>query len=511
MLPITIALSAAAGAAILWALQRLRLGHFHAIASSLIHEAERQADRLEQEHALQLQKRSLEQESQLNEEWRKGQQKLQRHEEKVVRREEALEEKLALLTKQLSTLSKREKELCAAESRFQQQQQQLAAKDAALNEQLAAAAALTPEAAKEQLCHAIEANAQQTAATSVRKILAQAEEEAQEKARRIIATAIQRLAIPTTSQATVTSLTLPNDESKGRIIGREGRNIRAFEQATGVTVVIDDTPHTVLLSSFDPFRLEVARYALQELIADGRIHPSRIEESVATSKEEIVKQIDSSGRNAAIQVGAGDIAPALTHLLGQLSLRYSFGHNLLKHSLEVAHLLGIMAEELGLNGPLARRIGLLHDIGKAAPHEAGSSHAIIGHSLALRHGESNAVANGIGCHHNEMEAATIEGSLCSAADALSAARPGARSGTLDEAIRRQRTLETIAYSFPGVEKAFALQAGREVRVYVFPDMIDDNGLAILASDLTHRIANEGQVSGPIKVAISREKRIVQYL
>ena len=306
------------------------------------------------------------------------------------------------------------------------------------------------------------------------------------------------------------TVSIPNDEMKGRIIGREGRNIRSLEQATGVNIIIDDTPGAIVLSGFDPIRLQVAKMALADLVHDGRIHPTRIEEVVEKAKLNIDKIIKKHGEDAALRAGIMNLHPDLIKLLGKLKFRYSYGQNVLDHSLEVAHLMGIMAAELGLDVNLAKRMGLLHDFGKAVSHEIEGPHAIIGHDLALKYGESAEVANGIGCHHGEMPSLTIEASLCSAADAISASRQGARSEFVEEYIKRLKKLEDLAHEFPGVEKAYAMQAGREVRVVVLPDQVDDDGIITLARDLTKRIESELNYPGKIKVTVIREKRIVEY-
>ena len=338
----------------------------------------------------------------------------------------------------------------------------------------------------------------------------EAKEESEQEASRIIATAINRLAVPCVSETTVNTVAIPNEEMKGRIIGREGRNIRALERATGITCIIDDTPGAIVLSGFDPIRMHIAKMALAELIHDGRIHPTSIEEAVAKAQQNIQKLIKKYGEDAAMRVGAINLHPELINLLGKLKFRFSYGQNILGHSLEVSHLMGMMAAELGLDSRMAKRIGLLHDMGKAVSHEMEGTHAIIGHDLALKYGESKEVANGIGCHHGEIEATTIEGSLCSAADAISASRQGARSESVDEYVKRLKRLEDLACEFSGVEKAYAMQAGREIRVVVLPDEVDDDGVITLARDLTKRIENELNYPGKIKVTVIREKRIIEY-
>jgi ribonuclease Y len=297
---------------------------------------------------------------------------------------------------------------------------------------------------------------------------------------------------------------------KGRVIGREGRNIRMLERELGVNILVDDTPGAIVLSGFDPIRKHLAKLVLTELLQDGRIHPTRIQEVIERQRQEIDRQIHQFGEDAAMRAGAINLHPELMALLGRLKFRFSYGQNILEHSLEVSYLMGLMAEELGLSAPLARRIGLLHDIGKAVSHEVSGSHALIGRDLALKYGESPEVANGIGCHHREIEPITVEGSLCGAADALSASRPGARIGALDEYVKRLQDLEEITQEFPGVERAYVMQAGREIHVSVLPDAVDDAGLVNLARAISERIEAKLNYPGRIKVIVVREKRIVAY-
>jgi ribonuclease Y len=297
---------------------------------------------------------------------------------------------------------------------------------------------------------------------------------------------------------------------KGRIIGREGRNIRALERETGINFIIDDTPGAVVLSGFDPVRKHIAKMALTELVQDGRIHPTRIEEVVEKATLNVHKQIKQYGEDAALRAGAMNLHPELINLLGKLKFRYSYGQNVLDHSLEVSHLMGLMAAEMGLDIRLAKRIGLLHDVGKAVTHEIEGSHAIIGHDLALKYGESKEAANGIGCHHHEMPPLTIEADLCSAADAISASREGARIEAVEEYIKRLKKLEDMAAEYPGVDRAYAMQAGREIRIVVLPNEIDDAGVINLARELTKRIEQELSYPGKIKVTVIREMRVVEY-
>ena len=368
---------------------------------------------------------------------------------------------------------------------------------------------LTSTEAKEQLLSRLQREVEAQEAQLLRKRQKEAEETAERAAATIIATAINRLCVPCVSEATVATVALPSDEMKGRIIGREGRNIRMLERELGVNILIDDTPGAVVLSGFDPIRKQIAKMVLGELVQDGRIHPTRIQEVIAQKRIEIEGLILQHGEDAAVRAGVFNLQAPLIALLGQLKFRYSFGQNVLDHSLEVAALMGSMAAELGLDVSLAKRIGLLHDVGKALSHETDRPHALVGHDLALRYGETEEVANGIGCHHHEMVATTIEGSLCSAADTLSASRPGARVGTLDEYVKRLKDLEEIVHSFHGVEHAYALQAGREVQISVLPDVIDDSGIASLARDISKRIEEKIRSPGRVKVTVVRETRCVE--
>lgn len=364
--------------------------------------------------------------------------------------------------------------------------------------------------AQELLIEKVQSDVKNDAAMMTRRAQTEATEEADRIASSIIATAINRLAVPTVSEVTVATVPLPNDEMKRRIIGRDGRNIRTLEHLTGITILVDDTPGVVVLSGFDPVRKEIAKTALTELISDGRIHPTRIEEAVENAEFAVEKQIKNLGKDAAVRAGIVDLHPELINLLGKLNYRFSYGQKVLDHSLEVSHLMGIMATELHLDISKAKRIGLLHDMGKTATHEYEGTHAIIGHNLALEYGESPDVANGIGCHHEEMAPQTPEAWLCCAADRISATRPGARIEAVEGYVKRLKKLEHIAHSFPEVEKAYAMQSGREVRIAVLPDMIDDDGLVNLSRDLAKKIEKDLKFPGKIKVTVIREKRAVAY-
>jgi ribonucrease Y len=371
-------------------------------------------------------------------------------------------------------------------------------------------AGLTADQAKAELVAAVENQAKREAALLVREIEREANEQGESRAREIITLAIQRLASEQTAESVVAVLHLPADEMKGRIIGREGRNIRAFEQVTGVNLIIDDTPEAVLLSCFDPVRREVARLALEELVLDGRIHPHRIEEQYEKSKAEVEKLCARAGEDALVEVGITDMHPDLVVLLGRLRYRTSYGQNVLKHLVESAHLAGMMAAELGLDVALLKRCALLHDVGKALTHEVEGSHAIIGAEIARRCGENEDVVHAIEAHHNEVEVRTVEAVLTQAADAMSGGRPGARRESLEAYVKRLERLEELARGHEGVEKVFAMQAGREVRVMVLPDVVDDIAAGVLARDIAKQVEEELTYPGQIRITVVRESRATEF-
>ncbi len=369
---------------------------------------------------------------------------------------------------------------------------------------------LTRQQAKDILLAEVEEEIEQDANQLVRQTIVKAEEEADRKANEIIAWAIQRCAVDHTAESTVSVVQLPGDDMKGRIIGREGRNIRAFEQATGVDLIVDDTPEAVVLSAFDPVRREVARMSLEALISDGRIHPGRIEEAVGRARETIEEKMKEAGEQATFETGVSGLHPELVRLLGKLHFRTSYGQNVLKHSIEVAHLAAAMAGECGARVAIARRAGLLHDVGKAVDYERDGSHALIGTEICRSRQEPEAVIHAVGAHHEELPMETVEAFLVQAADAISAARPGARRETLESYLKRLEGLEGIARSFNGVEKCYAIQAGRELRVMVKPDRIDDRRAHRLAKQMAERIQSEMEYPGQIRVTVIRETRAVEY-
>ncbi|MDR7484145.1 MAG: ribonuclease Y [Armatimonadota bacterium] len=428
---------------------------------------------------------------------------LQRLERRLVQREENQERKAETLERRERLLAEREQQLAQIREEIEQLKQ-------AQQAELQRIAGLTQEEARAQLLAAVEADARNEAAQLIRRIEAEARDEGERRARDILALAIQRCASEHTAEVTVSVVPLPSEEMKGRIIGREGRNIRALESLTGVDLIIDDTPEAVTISSFDPVRREVARLALEKLMADGRIHPGRIEEVVEKARRELDERIREAGEEAAFEANVHGLHPEEIALLGRLKFRHSYGQNLLRHSVEVALLAGLLATHLNADPKLARRAGLLHDIGKALTHEVEGTHVEIGADLARRYHEPPEVINAIAYHHGEEEAASLEAVLVAAADAISASRPGARKETVEMYIKRLQTLEQLATSFAGVEKAYAIQAGREIRVIVKPTEVDDAGAARLARDIARKIEEDLKYPGQIKVTVLRETRVVEY-
>lgn len=499
-----------AGAALLWIYHRYKHGGYEILAKSILQRAELEAATYRQNQELVAKQQVSERQRELDQYWQTERKQLQREEDRLKQREDKLETRLALAEKKLSEIEQREMALSTKQSRLDEDRKGLENREKSFVKDLEKASGLSALEARDLFISKIAHETQLETAQIIRRAKQEAEDEAERLATKAITTAIHRLAVPTVSDATVNTVSLPSDDIKARIIGREGRNIRALEQATGISFMIDDTPGAIVLSGYDPVRLHVAKMALKELIADGRIYPTRIEEVVEKAQQGIQKQIKQFGEDAAFRAGLVNLHPEIITLLGKLKLRYSYGQNVLEHSLEVSHLMGLMAAELGLNVALAKRIGLLHDMGKSVTHEIEGSHAVVGHDLALKYGETKAVANGIGCHHFEMEPISVEGDLCSAADAISASRPGARVEALEVYIKRLQQLESIALDFSGVHRAYAMQAGREVRVTVLPDVINDEGLVHLTRNITKRIEQEMHYSGKIKITVIREKRSTEY-
>jgi len=434
----------------------------------------------------------------------------------VERRAARIDERERLHADEVERLVERERrlatmdaDLAGRESTLAEREIKLAGVEESKRRELERIAGLTAEAARTELVEGIEAQAKREAALLVRDIESEAKNTADTRARHIVVDAIQRIASEQTAESVVSVLHLPSDEMKGRIIGREGRNIRAFESVTGVNLIIDDTPEAVLLSCFDPVRREVGRLTLEKLVLDGRIHPHRIEEVYETAKNEVDQLCDRAAEDALVDVGITNLHPELVRLLGRLRYRTSYGQNVLKHLVETAHIAGIMAAELGLDIPSMKRAAFLHDIGKALTHEVEGSHALIGADLARKYGESEDVVHAIEAHHNEVQPQTIEAVLTQAADACSGGRPGARRESLEAYVKRLERIEEIAASKVGVEKVFAMQAGREIRVMVRPDDIDDIGAAVLARDVAKQIEEELTYPGQIRVTVVRESRVTE--
>ncbi len=431
----------------------------------------------------------------------------QRHD--IERREHRLTEREARLDAEFRHLEERAHQIAEMESDLETRRAELLDIEADRRRTLERVAGLTAEEARQQLVDSIESEAKRSAAILARDIERAAQDEAELRARRILSTVIQRLASEQTSESVVSIVHLPGDDMKGRIIGREGRNIRSFEQVTGVNLVIDDTPEAVLLSCFDPVRREVARLTLEELVADGRIHPSRIEEVHERNSLEVERLCVQAGKDAALEMGITDLHPELVATLGKLRYRTSYGQNVLRHLVESGHAAGLLADELGLDRAACVRGAFLHDIGKALTHEAEGSHAIVGAELARKYGESEDVVHAIEAHHNEVEPRTVEALITQAADAISGGRPGARRESLEAYVERLHRLEEIAMSKKGVEKVFAMQAGRDVRVMVLPDVVDDIEAQVLARDIAKQFEEELTYPGQIKVTVIRESRATE--
>ncbi|OQX64232.1 MAG: ribonuclease Y [Desulfococcus sp. 4484_241] len=476
----------------------------------IIEDARLRAENLLKEAKLEAKDRLFEMKSNFDAETVEARKELKKQEQRLISKEENLDRKYDQLEKREQELSKRERDFRKREESLAEKEKEC---DRLLEEQkrqLEVVSGLTAAQAKEILLRSMEEEARQDGAKTVKKILTEAEEEAAKKAQKIIATAIHRYAADYVAEKTVSVVELPGDEMKGRIIGREGRNIRALEAATGIDLIIDDTPEAVILSGFNPVRREVARIAIQRLIADGRIHPARIEDVVKKVEAEVETTIREAGEQAAFDVGVHGINPELIRILGSLKFRTSYTQNVLQHSIEVGFLCGIMAAELGLDQKKAKRMGLLHDIGKAIDHEVEGPHALIGSNVALKYGESSEVAHAIAAHHEDVEPESVYDLLVQAADALSGARPGARKELLENYIKRLEDLEKIANSFKGVSTAYAIQAGRELRVMVEGEVMSDEDAVLLSRDIAKKIEETLVFPGQIKVTVIRETRAVEY-
>ena len=480
-----------------------KVGNAEEKAREIIDDALKVAERSKREALLEAKEESLKTKNELDKETKERRAELQRYERRVLAKEEALDKKSdALERRELSYAAKEEKlaKQVAEVNKLQEKRVQ----------ELERISGLTSEQAKDYLLKTVEDEVKHETAMLVKEMESRAKEEADKKAKEYVVTAIQKCAADHVAETTISVVQLPSDEMKGRIIGREGRNIRTLETLTGIDLIIDDTPEAVILSGFDPIRREVARIALEKLIVDGRIHPARIEEMVEKAQKEVETMIREEGEAAVLEVGVHGIHPELIKLLGRMKFRTSYGQNALKHSIEVAHLAGLLAGEVGVDVRMAKRAGLLHDIGKSIDHEVEGSHIQIGADLCRKYKESPIVINAVESHHGDTEPTSLIACLVQAADTISAARPGARRETLETYTNRLKQLEDIANGFKGVDKSFAIQAGREIRVMVVPDQVDDASMVLLARDISKQIEAELEYPGQIKVNVIRESRVTDY-
>lgn len=479
-------------------------------AARIVEEAKKEAQAIKKEAEIQARDSVLQAKIDFEKEVRETRREIQALEKRLINKEENLDKRVEAVEKREADLGKREASLKAREKAVEEKGTECDRLVDEARRQLERVAGVTREEAKKSLMDQMLEEARHEAAKRVRVIEEEAKEEAVRKGQKIVALAIERLAGDFVAERTVTVVPLPNDEMKGRIIGREGRNIRALEAATGIDLIVDDTPESVIISGHNPVRREIARLALEKLISDGRIHPGRIEEVVRKAEQDVDEVIREAGQKAIFDVGVHGVHPELIKLLGRLKFRYSYAQNVLLHSIEAAFICSMMAAELGLNEKQARRAALLHDIGKAVDHEVEGSHAIIGAELARKYGESPKIVNAIAAHHEDVKAETILAPLVDAADALSGARPGARREMLETYVRRLEELERITNSFKGVEKSYAVQAGREIRIIVQHDVVSDEEAARMAREIARKIENEMTYPGQIKVTVIREVRTVDY-
>ena len=480
-----------------------KIGTAEEKAREIIDEAMKTAEAKKREGLLELKEEALKNKNELECENRERRNELQKYEKRVLSKEEALDRKA-------DSLEKKESQLVSREDRLNKLKLEVEALNEQRVQELERISGLTSEQAKEYLLKTVEDEVKHETAVMIKDLENRAKEEASKKAKEYVVNAIQRCAADHVAETTISVVPLPNDEMKGRIIGREGRNIRTLETMTGIDLIIDDTPEAVILSSFDPIRREVARIALEKLIVDGRIHPARIEEMVEKAQKEVETMIREEGEAATLEVGVHGIHPELVRLLGKMKFRTSYGQNALKHSIEVAQLSGLLAAEVGVDVRLAKRAGLLHDIGKSVDHEMEGSHIQIGVDLCRKYKESQIVINAVEAHHGDVEPTSLIACIVQAADTISAARPGARRETLETYTNRLKQLEDIANNFKGVDKSFAIQAGREIRIMVVPEQVSDADMVLLARDISKQIESELEYPGQVKVNIIRESRVVDY-
>ena len=480
-----------------------KIGNAEAKAREIIDDAVKTAETKKKESLLEIKEESIRNKNELEKETKERRSELQRYEKRVLSKEEALDKKSEAIERREAGFTAKEEELKQREAKVEELSQQRV-------QELERISGLTSEQAKEYLLKTVEEDVKHDTAKMIKELEAQAKEEADKKAKEYVVTAIQRCAADHVAETTISVVQLPSDEMKGRIIGREGRNICTLETLTGVELIIDDTPEAVVLSGFDPIRREVARIALEKLIVDGRIHPARIEEMVEKAQKEVDTMIREEGESAALEVGVHGIHPELLKLLGRMKFRTSYGQNALKHSVEVAQLSGLLAGEIGLDVRLAKRAGLLHDIGKSIDHDVEGSHIQIGVDLCRKYKESATVINAVEAHHGDVEPETLIACVVQAADTISAARPGARRETLETYTNRLKQLEDITNQFKGVDKSFAIQAGREIRVMVVPEQVSDADMVLLARDIAKQIEFELEYPGQIKVNVIRESRVTDY-
>ena len=481
----------------------ITIGNAEDKAREIIDEAIKAADAKKREASLEVKEETIKARHDFEKETKERRAELQKYEQRVLSKEETVEKKATVLERKEQSLTAKEKNIDTEKAQLQELQ-------AKHLQELERISGLTSDQAKEQLLSAVKEDVKHETAMYVKEMETRVKEDARKKAKEYVVTAIQKCAVDHVAETTISLVQLPNDEMKGRIIGREGRNIRSIENATGVELIIDDTPEAVVLSSFNPVRREIARIALEKLIVDGRIHPARIEEMVEKATKEVETMMREEGEAATLELGVHGIHPELVRLLGRMKFRTSYGQNALKHSMEVAQLSGLLAAEIGVDVRMAKRAGLLHDIGKSIDHEVEGSHVELGVNLCKKYKENPIVINAVASHHGDEEPESLIACLVQAADAISAARPGARSETLESYTTRLKQLEEIADSFQGVDKTFAIQAGREIRVMVVPEQISDDDMILLARDISNQIEENLDYPGQIKVNVIRESRVVDY-